>query len=69
MATTHKIYKNNPMSPRRVTVVDRYEITVKRDEENLWENPPEATPAMKRAIQYFQGRLDSNEPWDGSFSL
>lgn len=33
---------------------------------NLWENPPEATPAMKRAIRTFKARF-KDEPWDGCF--
>lgn len=37
--------------------------------ENLWENPPEVTPAMKRAIQQFKQRFNSNQQWDGDFSL
>lgn len=38
-------------------------------QENLWENPPEVTPAMKRAIQHFKQRFNSNQQWDGDFSL
>ncbi len=40
-----------------------------QNKENLWENPPEATPAMKQAIQQFKDRFNSNEQWDGDFSL
>lgn len=40
-----------------------------RNRENLWENHPEVTPAMKQAIQQFKDRFNSNEQWDGDFSL
>jgi hypothetical protein len=38
-------------------------------EENLWENPPEATSAMKQAVQQFKDRVKNNEQWDGTFFL
>ena len=39
----------------------------RRNEDNLWENPPEATPIMKRAIEQLKSRFNKNEPWDGDF--
>ncbi len=44
-------------------------LAERRIEENLWENPPEATSAMKRTIEQLKGRFNKNEPWDGDFDL
>ena len=44
-------------------------LVERRNEENLWSNPPEATLAMKRAIEQLKGRFNKNEPWDGDFDL
>ena len=44
-------------------------LAERRNEENLWENPPEATLAMKRTIKQLKGRFNKNEPWDTNFEL
>ena len=44
-------------------------VSEKASRENLWENPPEVTPAMKRTIEQFKQRFTSNQQWDGDFSL
>jgi len=36
--------------------------------ENLWENPPEATEAMKKAIKTVKNTFNINEQWDGEFN-
>jgi len=36
---------------------------------NIWENPPKANEAMKKALQPFKARFKSNELWDGDFSV
>lgn len=40
-----------------------------REEIDLWENPPDATSAMKQAIQHFKSKFCSDDPWDGTFTL
>ena len=44
-------------------------LAERRNEENLWENPPEGTLAMKRTIEQLKGRFNKNEPWDTNFEL
>jgi hypothetical protein len=44
-------------------------LRIRQQEINLWENPPEASPAMKQAISKFKDRVKNNEKWDGNFSL
>lgn len=44
-------------------------LAERRNEENLWENPPEATLAMKRTIEQLNGRFNKNKPWDTNFEL
>lgn len=69
MATiSHKqtvIFKNLS----RIKIVASRVLRVSHDRENLWENPPEATLAMKQAIKPFKEKFKSNEQWDGTFSL
>lgn len=69
MATiSHKqtnIFKNLS----RIKIVASRVLGESHNQENLWENPPEATPAMKQAIKPFKEKFKSNEQWDGTFFL
>ena len=44
-------------------------LAERRIEENLRENPPEATLAMKRTMEQLNGRFNKNKPWDINFEL
>ena len=69
MATTSRKQKVILRASRSIKTFVGRVLVERRNEENLWENPPEATPAMKRAIEQLKGRFNKNEPWDGDFDL
>lgn len=69
MATTSRRQKVILRAARSIKYVPGRVLTERRNEENLWENPPEATPAMKRVIEQLKGRFNKNKPWDGDFDL
>lgn len=69
MATTSQSQIVILRASRSIKSVAGRVLVERRNEGNLWSDPPEATLAMKRTIEQLKGRFNKNEPWDGDFDL
>lgn len=52
-----------------ILIKELFNLIPMKEKENLWENPPEASPEMKSIFKEFKHTFKSSDKWDGNFVL
>jgi hypothetical protein len=52
-----------------ILIKELFNLLPVKEKENLWENPPEASPEMKSIFKEFKHTFNSSDKWDGKFVL